>query len=107
MASLEEELRLDEEENQRELAFIREQLPSELKDRYSDDDILYIMDAVVDYYFTSDILESNDDEVDIDMDVVADVVCKRAKEEGVSSSFDPKEVFFVVQADLDFQEQNL
>ena len=91
MASLEEELRLDEEENQRELAFIREQLPSELKDRYSDDDILY----------------SNDDEVDIDMDVVADVVCKRAKEEGVSSSFDPKEVFFVVQADLDFQEQNL
>ena len=65
MASLEEELRLDEEENLRELAFIREQLPSELKDRYSDDDILYIMDAVVDYYFTSGILESNDDEVDI------------------------------------------
>ena len=75
MASLEEELRLDEEENLRELAFIREQLPSELKDRYSDDDILFIMDAVVDYYFTSGILESNDDEVDIDMDVVADVVC--------------------------------
>ena len=75
MASLEEELRLDEEENLRELAFIREQLPSELKDRYSDDDILFIMDAVVDYYYTSGILESNDDEVDIDMDVVADVVC--------------------------------
>lgn len=107
MASLDEELRLDEEENLRELAFINNQLPSEFKETYSDDDILWIMDAIVDYYYTSGVLESADEEVDIDLEVVADYICKKAKEEGISSSFKPEEVFFIVQADLDFQEQNL
>ena len=107
MASLDEEIRLDEEENKRELAFIRTQLPSDLKKYYSDKDILYMMDLIVDYYYTSGILESNDEEVDIDMEAVAEHVCKRAKEEGFSSSFNPEEVFFIVQADLDFQEQNV
>ena len=68
MASIDEEIRLDEEENRRELAFIRNKLPSTIKKFYSD---------------------------------------KRAKEEGFSSSFNPEEVFFIVQADWDFQEQNL
>ena len=40
MASLDEEIRLDEEENRRELAFIRTQLPSDVKKFYSDKDIL-------------------------------------------------------------------
>lgn len=106
MASIDEEIRLDEEENRRELAFIRNQLPSTIKKFYSDKDILYMMDLIVDYYYTSGILESEDD-VDVDLEVIADFVCKRAKEEGFSSSFNPEEVFFIVQADWDFQEQNL
>lgn len=106
MASLDEELRLDEEENRRELAFIRTQLPSDVKKFYSDKDILYMMDLIVDYYYTSGILESKEDEVEIDLEEVAGYVCKRAKDEGFCSSFNPEEVFFIVQADLDFQEQN-
>ena len=107
MASLEEELRLDEEENRKELEFIRQLLPVDLKYHYSNSDILWIIDAIVDYYFASGILESKEDEVDIDMEVVAEYVCKRAKEEKVSQSFDPQDVMIMVQADLDFQEQNL
>ena len=107
MASLDEELRLDEEENLREVEFIRTQIPSDFKKVYSKSDLLWIMDAIVDYYYTSGILESNDEEVDIDMEAVAEYVCKKAENEGVSNSFNPEEVFFIVQADLDFQEQNL
>ena len=107
MASIDEEIRLDEEENRRELAFIRTQLPPSIKKFYSDKDILWMMDAIVDYYFDSGILESNEEEVDIDLEAVAEYVCKRAKDEGFCSSFNPEEVFFIVQADLDFQEQNL
>ena len=106
MANIEEELRLDEEENQRELAFIRTQLPSDMKQHYSDHDILYLMDAIVDYYFTSGILESSGDEVEIDMEVVAQAACDQAKKDGFGP-FDPADVYFIVQADLDFQEQNL
>ena len=107
MADFDEEIRLDEEENRRELAFIRSQLPSNLKKYYSDKDILYMMDLIVEYYYESGILESTDEEVDIDLEVVAEYVCKKAKEQGFSFSFNPEEVFFIVQADLDFQEQNL
>ena len=118
MASLDELIRQDEEENQQELAFIRTQIPAEMKQYYSDSDILYVLDAIVDYYYTSGILEGNDEEVDIDMEAVADYVCNKAKEEGVTNvceqakkdgagTFSPQDVFFIVQADLDFQEQNL
>lgn len=107
MASIDDEIRLDEEENQRELAYIRTLLPSDLKYHYSNSDILWILDAIVDYYYTSGVLESEDEEVDIDMEAVADYVCQKAKETNVSQSFDPQDVIIMVQADLDFQEQNL
>ena len=66
-----------------------------------------MMDLIVDYYFTSGILESEEEEIDIDLEKIAEYVCKRAKDEGFCSSFNPEEVFFIVQADLDFQEQEL
>ena len=106
MASIDEELRLDEEENRRELAFVRERIPFDAKKHYSDETILYIMDLIVDYYYTSGILESTEEEIDIDMEAVANYVCNKAKEEGVTNLV-PEYVLFIVQADLDFQEQNL
>ena len=106
MTSFDEELRLDEEENLKELAFIREQLPFDAKKHFSDASLLWMMDAIVDYYYTSGILDNDDEEVDIDLEVVAQYVCDKAKEERVGN-FSPEFVFFVVQADLDYQEQNL
>ena len=53
MPSFEDELRMDEEENRREIAYIRERLPQELKTYFSDDDLYYLMDAIVDYYYDS------------------------------------------------------
>lgn len=106
MASLDEELRIDEEETRRELAFIRSQLSSELKEKFSDDELIFMVDAICTYFYTSGVLDSDDDEVDIDLETVADFVCKEAEEEG-EGPFDSQDVFFVVQADLDFQEQNV
>ena len=106
MASIEEELRLDEEDNLRELAFIRGQIPFDAKKHYSDESILYMLDLIVDYYYESGILESNEEEIDIDMEEVANYVCRKAKEDGVTN-FVSEYVLFVVQADLDYQEQNL
>ena len=106
MASIEDELLLDEQENQRELEFIRSQLPTEARGHLSDEDILYMMDVIVDYYFSSGILESDDEEVEIDLEAVSQHVCKEAEKDG-QGTFDPQEVFFVVQADLDFLEQNV
>ncbi len=104
--SFDQELLMDEEENQREIAFIRKQLPNDLKEKYTDDELLFIIDAIGTYFYTSGVLETNDEEVDIDLEVVSNYVCNEAKEEG-EGPFDPQEVFFVVQADLDFQEESV
>ena len=106
MSSFEEELRLDEEENRREVAFIRERLPQELKSAFSDDNLYYFLDAIVDYYYDSGILESTDDEVDIDLQQVANAVTEQAQRDKVGT-FNPEDVYYIVEADMDFQEQNV
>ena len=106
MSTFEDELRLDEEENRREVAFIRERLPQELKTTFSDDTLYYFLDAIVDYYYDSGILESTDDEVDIDLQQVAIAVAEQAQRDKIGT-FNPEDVYYVVEADMDFQEQNI
>ena len=106
MASIEDELLMDEEENRREIAFIRERLPMELKEKYNDEQLLWMLDAIVDYYAESGILDTDDEEIEIDVDQVAEHLCEQAKAEGMDG-MDTEEVRFVIEADLDFQEENV
>ncbi len=106
MATLDEELLQDQEENRREIAFIREQLPSDLKELYTDDQMVWMLDTIATYFYESGILESNDDEVDVDIDEISDYLCKQAKAEKLPG-LQPDEVRFVVEADLDYQEESL
>ncbi|MBQ9667471.1 MAG: hypothetical protein IJV45_01815 [Prevotella sp.] len=106
MASIDDELLLDEQENRREIAFIRRQLPSELKERWTDDDLQWMLDTIVDYYVESGVLDTDADEVDIDLELAAQHVCRQAEAEH-RPALEAQDVFFVVEADLDFQEQNL
>lgn len=106
MASFEDELRIDDEENRREIAYIRERLPQEVKPHFSEDDLYYFLDAIIDYYYDSGILESTEEEVDIDLQEVANAVTQKALRDK-QGTFDPEEVFYVVEADMDFQEENL
>ena len=102
MANIDDELLKDEQEAIEEIAFIREQLPSDLKEQYSDEQLRWMMDTLVDYYVESGILDSDDDEVDIDLEAAAEHLCQQAEKEGLPK-MDAQDVFFVVEADLDFQ----
>ena len=106
MSNIDEELLQDEQETVREIAFIRERLPIDLKEQYTDQQLRWMLDAIVDYYVDSGILDSDDDEIDIDMEAASEHLCKQAEKEGLAV-LDPQDVYFVVEADLDFQEQNL
>ena len=106
MTTFDDELRQDEEETRREIAFIRERLPQELKTTFTDDHLYYLLDAIVDYYYDSGILESTDDEVDIDLQQIANAVTEQARQDKIGT-FDAEDVYYVVEADLDFQEQNI
>lgn len=102
--SIDDELRMDDEENLREIAFIRKQLPSELKERFTDDELLWMLETLVDYYVSSGVLDTDADEVDIDLEEASAHVCRQAEAEG-RPRLDAEEVYFVAEADLDFQEQ--
>ncbi|MBQ8655974.1 MAG: hypothetical protein IJ527_02810 [Prevotella sp.] len=106
MGSIDEELRLDAEQDEREQEYISQHLPAELKETFSRDDIFYMMDTIVEYYYESGVLDTDSDEVDVDLQQVAEYVCRRAAEDKVGH-FLPDDVFFVAQADLDFQEQEI
>lgn len=106
MSAIDDEILKGAEEDARELAFIREQLPQELKDRFSDDDIYYILDVIIDYYTEKHVFDQTPDKdgyINIDLEAVADYVVKQAKKEGVAE-YNADDVFFVAQADLDFSD---
>ena len=104
--SIDEEILLDEQETHREISFIRRQLPIDMKDNYSDNRLSWVLDAIAAYYYDSGVLESQADEVDIDMDEVARYVCSLAEQEG-QPPLDPQEVRLIAEADLDYQEENI
>lgn len=96
-----DELNYDEDESVR---FIQNYLPQELKGRFSDDDINYIVDLIYDYYESNGFLSDDDDddiEIEIDEEELVEYVVKNAKKDGIGK-FDPAEITFVVQGELEY-----
>ena len=103
--SIDDEILLDEQETRREIKFIRSQLPLDMKDSYTDEQLWWLLDAIASYYYESGVLESTADEVDIDMDEVSKYVCSMAEQE-LGKKLYAQEVRLIAEADLDFQEQD-
>ena len=82
--------------------FIKNYLPQELKGKFKDDDILYILDLIYEYYETNGLLGDDDDddkEVEIDEDEVVEYVVKNIKRDHVGR-FESEEVRFIVQGEM-------
>lgn len=84
--------------------FIQNYLPQELKGKFSDDDINYIVDLIYDFYESKGYLNENPDEdgdVEIDEDELVEYVVKNAQKDGVGK-FEAEEVTFIVQGELEY-----
>ncbi len=107
MATLDEELLLDAEEDARTVAFIRSHIPQELQDAWDDDLLYYFLDVIIEYYAESGVLNATPDKngfVEIDEQAIADYVAKKAKKEKIGD-FSADDLLFVVQAELDSHEE--
>lgn len=96
-----EEFLYDEDES---VKFIQNYLPQELKGKFSNDDINYIVDLIYEFYESKGFLNdeaSDDAEVDIDEDELADFVVKNAKKDGVGK-YTPEEIAFIVQGEMEY-----
>ena len=90
------------------VAFIRNYIPQELKELLSDDDIVYFVDLIYDYYesrgYISDDEDLSDEEpIEVDEDELVDYVVRNAKKDGVGK-FEPDQIRFIVQGELEYCE---
>ena len=93
-----------EYDDQKAIAFIRNQVPQDLKSKLDDDNDCYILlDAIYDYYEEKGYLKDDDDTVEIDLDDLSDYVFKASKKEKMPLT--REEVGFFVDAEIAYCDQ--
>lgn len=90
---------MDDLDDEKTIQYIRERLPQELKEKFSDDEFYYFLDTIYDYYDKSGILDSNDEYIDIDIEKIAEFVAKEAKKNKIGE-YDPQELYFIIEGEL-------
>ena len=93
----------DDIDDQKTVEYIRNTLPQELKEKYSDDTLYYILDVINDYFTTSGVLEQEPDAdgcINIDNDALVEYIIKEAKRDKIGS-FPADEIILIVEAEAD------
>ena len=101
---LEDDFLLSDADDEETIEFIRNYLPQELKDRFSEDELYYFLDLIDEYYSESGILDAQPDAdgyVDIDLEQVVEYIVQEAKKDEVGE-YDPEEILFVVQGEMEY-----
>jgi hypothetical protein len=101
---LEDDFLLEDEDDAKTVAFIQNYLPQDLKDKFTEDDLYYILDLIVEYYTTSGCLDAEPDAegyIDIDQDEIVAYIVKEAKRDDMGP-YDPNDVLFVVQGEMEY-----
>ena len=98
------EFLLEDDDDEKTIEFIKNYLPQELKEKFTDDDLYYIFDLIVEYYTNSGCLDAQPDEegyINIDQDEIVNYIIKESAEDGMGP-YEPDDVFFVVQGEMEY-----
>ena len=86
------------------VAYIRNSLPQELKEKYSDDTLYYILDVINDWFATSGVLDQEPDKdgfIDIDNDALVEYIIKEARRDNIGN-FPADEIILIVEAEAEY-----
>lgn len=75
-----------------------------MKELLSDDDIVYFVDLIYDYYESRGYMDEDLDEdeaIEVDEDELVEYVVRNARKDGVGK-FEPEQIRFVVQGELEY-----
>ena len=100
MSDFNEELLFAEEDRQT-VEFIQGYLPQEIKEKFTEDDLYYFLDAFVEYCETAGLMDNEDEEAEIDIEEAAAFMAKQAKKEKIGE-FDTEDVRWIVDGQLEF-----
>ena len=96
----------DDIDVEKTIEFIKNYLPQDLKEKFSDDEFYYFLDLIDEYYVESGILDAQPDAdgcVEIDLEKIVDYIVKEAKKDDMGN-YDPEEILFVVQGEMEYTE---
>ncbi|MBO5795442.1 MAG: hypothetical protein J6R28_02160 [Bacteroides sp.] len=96
----------DDIDDEKTIEFIKNYLPQDLKEKFSDDEFYYFLDLIDEYYVESGILDAQPDAdgcVEIDLEKIVDYIVKEAKKDDMGN-YDPEEILFVVQGEMEYTE---
>lgn len=88
------------------IKFIRATLPKEVNERYDDDEILYVIDIIWDWYEKNGYLKIDagvTDEEEVDIDKLTAFVTKEIKKDG-EVVMDPSDIGLIVRGELQYEE---
>ncbi len=83
------------------IKFIQNYLPQELKNRFSEDDLYYILDVICDFYEKRDWLSDDDDEKE-ERELV-DFIIKQAKKDNIGE-YTEEEIRLVLAAETAYSD---
>ncbi|MDP4278364.1 MAG: hypothetical protein Q8914_12135 [Bacteroidota bacterium] len=85
------------------IKFIRNQLPQELKGKFSDDELNYIIDLIYEYYEEKGYMNDEDAIVEVNMDELLAFVVKNAGKDNVGT-YTADEIQFIVDGEIAYCE---
>ena len=88
------------------IKFIRETLPQEVSEKYTDDEILYVIDIIWDWYERNGYLKIDagvTDEEELDVEKLTAFVAKEIKKDG-EVLMDPQDIDLIVRGELQYEE---
>lgn len=107
MDSLEQELLQDAEDDARTVEFIKAYLPQDLKDKFTDEELYYFLDVIVEYYALRAVLldtaPDKDGYIEIDQEKVVDYIIRQARKDKMGE-YSPEDIMWVVQGEAEYGE---
>ncbi len=88
------------------IKFIRATLPKEVSDKYDDDEILYVIDIIWDWYERNGYLKIDagvTEEEELDIEKLSAFVAKEIKKDG-EIEMDPSDINLIVKGELQYEE---
>ncbi|MBQ8502556.1 MAG: hypothetical protein IJ494_09770 [Bacteroides sp.] len=104
--ALEDDFLQNDVDDEKTIEYIKNYLPQELKEKFSDDEFYYFLDLINEYYVESGVLDAQPDAdgyIDIDLDKIVDYIVKEARKDKMGE-YNPEEILFVVQGEMEYTE---
>lgn len=104
MANIDEEILRGAEEDAKEVAFILNYMGSENRDLFTEDDIYYCLDVMLEHLDTMSGNADDEGFIDINTEEIAKHIQKKAKKEGMGP-YDLDALILLIDAELEYNEQ--